>query len=64
MSAGNLYRYLSLQGGDRRGPVRLDQAERARAFADLLAINGDIVGAMCAGLREHVFGKPPREGAS
>ena len=58
MSAGNLYRTFSSKEAIVEGLCALDQAERARAFADLLAAGGDIVEAMCAGLREHVLDRP------
>lgn len=58
MSAGNLYRTFPSKEAIVEGLCALDQAEGARAFADLLAADRDIVKAVCAGLREHVFGKP------
>ena len=58
MSAGNLYRTFPSKEAIVEGLCALDQAEGARAFADLLATDRDIVAAVCAGLREHVFGKP------
>ena len=58
MSAGNLYRTFPSKEAIVEALCAIDQMESARAFADLLAAGGDIVGAMCAGLREHVFGKP------
>ncbi len=60
-SAGNLYRYFPSKEAIVEGLCELDQAKRAEAFAgfaELLAGNGDITKAMCAGLREHVVGKP------
>jgi TetR/AcrR family transcriptional repressor of uid operon len=58
MSAGNLYRTFPSKEAIVEGLCAVDQAEGARAFADLLAADRDIVEAMCTGLREHVFGKP------
>jgi TetR/AcrR family transcriptional regulator, repressor for uid operon len=58
MSAGNLYRTFPSKEAIVEGLCAVDQAEGARAFADLLAADCDIAEAMCAGLREHVFGRP------
>jgi TetR/AcrR family transcriptional regulator, repressor for uid operon len=58
MSAGNLYRTFPSKEAIVEDLCAIDQAESARAFADLLAADGGIVEAMCVGLREHVFGKP------
>jgi AcrR family transcriptional regulator len=61
MSPGNLYRYFPSKEAIVEGLCEFDQAKRAEAFAgfaELLAGNGDVTKAMCAGLREHVVGKP------
>jgi TetR/AcrR family transcriptional regulator, repressor for uid operon len=58
MSAGNLYRYFPSKEAIVEGLCALDQAERARAFAELMADNHDIMEAMCAALRRHVLEKP------
>jgi TetR/AcrR family transcriptional repressor of uid operon len=39
----------------------VDQAGRARAFAELMADKRDITEALCAGLRRHVLEKPPEK---
>ncbi len=58
MSAGNLYRTFPSKEAIVEGLCAVDQEESARAFADLLAADGDIVDGMVAGLREHLFCKP------
>jgi AcrR family transcriptional regulator len=58
MSAGNLYRYFPSKEAIVEGLCAVDQAGRARAFAELIANNGNIVEAICAGLREHVLDRP------
>jgi TetR/AcrR family transcriptional repressor of uid operon len=58
MSAGNLYRYFPSKEAIVEGLCAVDQAERARAFAELMAHSGDIMEALCAGLREHVLSRP------
>ena len=61
MSAGNLYRYFPSKEAIVEGLCAVDQAERARAFAELMADKGDIMEAMCAALRRHVLEKPPEK---
>lgn len=61
MSAGNLYRTFPSKEAIVEGLCERDQAERARAFADLMADKGDIMEAMCAALRRHVLEKPPEK---
>src|ERR1700732_2388861 len=58
MSAGNLYRYFPSKEAIVEGLCAVDQAERARAFAELMAHSGNIMEALCAGLREHVLSRP------
>src|SRR5271169_668716 len=58
MSAGNLYRYFPSKEAIVEGLCAVDQAERAQAFAELMAHSGNIMEAMCAGLREHVLSRP------
>ena len=58
MSAGNLYRYFPSKEAIVEGLCAVDQAGRARAFAELMAHNGNIMEAISAGLREHVLGRP------
>ena len=59
MSAGNLYRYFPSKEAIVEGLCELDQAERARAFAELMADDRNILEALCAALRKHVLAKPP-----
>ena len=63
MSAGNLYRTFPSKEAIVEDLCAIDQAESARAFADLLAADRGIVEAMCAGLREHVSGGRARRPA-
>src|SRR5271157_6622289 len=52
MSAGNLYRYFPSKEAIVEGLCAVDQAGRARAFAELMADNNrDILAALCAALR-------------
>jgi TetR/AcrR family transcriptional repressor of uid operon len=61
MSAGNLYRYFPSKEAIVEGLCAVDQAERARAFAELMADNCNIRKAISAGLRKHVLMKPPEK---
>ena len=61
MSAGNLYRYFPSKEAIVEGLCEVDQAGRARAFAELMADKRDITEALCAGLRRHVLEKPPEK---
>jgi TetR/AcrR family transcriptional repressor of uid operon len=61
MSAGNLYRYFPSKEAIVEGLCELDQAELARAFAELIAGNRHIGEAMRCGLRRHVLLKPPEK---
>jgi AcrR family transcriptional regulator len=61
MSPGNLYRYFPSKEAIVEGLCAVDQEERARAFAELMADKGDIMEAMCAALRRHVLEKPPEK---
>jgi TetR/AcrR family transcriptional regulator, repressor for uid operon len=61
MSPGNLYRYFPSKEAIVEGLCAVDQAGRARAFAELMADKGDILAAMCAALRRHVLDKPPEK---
>jgi AcrR family transcriptional regulator len=61
MSAGNLYRYFRSKEAIVEALCAVDQAGRAKAFAGLMAAEGDIVEAMYAGLRQHVLDKPPEK---
>jgi TetR/AcrR family transcriptional regulator, repressor for uid operon len=61
MSAGNLYRYFPSKEAIVEGLCAVDQAERARGFAELMADNRNIMEALCAGLRKHVLAKPPEK---
>jgi AcrR family transcriptional regulator len=61
MSAGNLYRYFPSKEAIVEGLCERDQAERALAFAELMADKGDIMEAMRAALRRHVLEKPPEK---
>jgi TetR/AcrR family transcriptional repressor of uid operon len=58
MSAGNLYRYFPSKEAIVEGLCAVDQAGRARAFAELMAHNDNIMEAISAGLREHVLARP------
>jgi TetR/AcrR family transcriptional regulator, repressor for uid operon len=58
MSAGNLYRYFPSKDSIVEGLCALDQEKRARGFAELLADKGNILEAICAGLRQHVLSRP------
>jgi AcrR family transcriptional regulator len=60
-SAGNLYRTFPSKDAIVEGLCELDQAELARAFGELMADSGDIMEALCAGLRRHVLEKPPEK---
>src|SRR5271155_5895470 len=55
MSPGNLYRYFPSKEAIVEGLCAVDQAGRARAFAELMADKGDIMEAMGAALRRHVL---------
>jgi TetR/AcrR family transcriptional regulator, repressor for uid operon len=61
MSAGNLYRYFPSKDALVEGLCQLDQAERAQAFADLMANHHQIKPALRAALRQHVLAKPPEK---
>ena len=61
MSPGNLYRYFPSKDAIVEGLCGLDQAERAQAFAELMADHRQILQALCAALRQHVLGKPPEK---
>jgi TetR/AcrR family transcriptional regulator, repressor for uid operon len=61
MSAGNLYRYFPSKEAIVEGLCELDQAELAKAFAELMAENRHIQEAMRCGLRKHVLTKPPEK---
>jgi TetR/AcrR family transcriptional regulator, repressor for uid operon len=61
MSAGNLYRYFPSKEAIVEGLCELDQAELAKAFAELMADNRHIQEAMRCGLRKHVLTKPPEK---
>ena len=61
MSAGNLYRTFPSKEAIVEGLCELDQAELARAFAELMADNRQIMQAVCCGMRKHVLAKPPEK---
>jgi TetR/AcrR family transcriptional regulator, repressor for uid operon len=61
MSAGNLYRYFPSKEAIVEGLCAVDQEKRARAFAELMADNTNILRALCTGLRQHVLEKPPEK---
>ena len=61
MSAGNLYRYFPSKDAIVEGLCAVDQEGRARAFAELMAGNRNIMEAISAGLRKHVFAHPPEK---
>ena len=61
MSAGNLYRYFPSKEAIVEALCARDQEGRTGAFVELLAQNADIVKAIYAGLRDHVFAKPPEK---
>jgi TetR/AcrR family transcriptional repressor of uid operon len=60
-SAGNLYRTFPSKDAIVEGLCALDQAELARAFAELMADNRHIMDAVCYGLRKHVLAKSPEK---
>ncbi len=61
MSAGNLYRYFPSKEAIVEALCARDQEGRAGDFVELLTQNADIVKAIYAGLRDHVFSKPPEK---
>ena len=61
MSAGNLYRYFPSKDAIVEGLCAVDQEGRAKAFAELMAGNRNIMEAISAGLRKHVFANPPEK---
>ena len=61
MSAGNLYRTFPSKEAIVEGLCELDQAELARAFAELMAHNRQIMQAVCCGMRRHVLAKSPEK---
>jgi len=61
MSAGNLYRYFPSKEAIVEALCARDQEGRAGDFVELLTQNADIVQAITAGLRDHVFSKPPEK---
>ena len=61
MSAGNLYRYFPSKDAIVEGLCAVDQEGRAKAFAELMAGNRNIMEAISAGLRKHVFAHPPEK---
>jgi TetR/AcrR family transcriptional regulator, repressor for uid operon len=61
MSAGNLYRYFPSKEAIVEELCAVDQAQRARGFAELMADSRNIIEAMSAGVRRHVLGKPPEK---
>ena len=58
MSAGNLYRYFPRRKRSSRASARSIRRSEPRAFAELMAQSGNIMEALCAGLREHVLSRP------
>ena len=58
---GQPLRYFPSKEAIVEGLCAVDQAERARAFAELMADNCNILKAISAGLRKHVLMKPPEK---
>jgi len=60
MSAGNLYRYFPSKEAIVEELCVVDQAQRAEFFAAMSG-RGDLLHAISASLREHVFSRPPEK---